>query len=66
MIEWNQKDLIDPNNDLGTVVNVKYVDVVQRYDGTWSAMYDNKYIAEELPTRQAAIKFLEDFIAENG
>lgn len=67
MIEWNQEHLKDPNNDLCSTVNVKvYVDIVQRYDGTWSAMYDNKHIAEGLSTREDAMKFLEDFLIEKG
>lgn len=66
MIEWNQEDLLDPENDLCVTVDSKYVDVVSRYDGTWSAMYDNKRIAEGLATREDAMKFLENFLAEKG
>jgi hypothetical protein len=71
MIEWNQEDLADPKNDLCATFNGKYVDIVHGYKGTWSAMYDHEHIPdrnnpEELPTREAAIEFLENFLAEKG
>jgi hypothetical protein len=71
MINWDQEDLKDPKNDLCTKVNGKYVDVVQSFNGTWWPMYDNEDILDRngndgLPTREDAMKFLENFLAEKG
>lgn len=70
-IEWDPEDLNDPENDLCAMVNGKYVDVVQGYNGTWWPMYDNEHILNRdgndgLDTRDDAIKFLENFLAEKG
>lgn len=67
MIEWNQEDLKDPNNDLCSKVTITvYIDVIRRYDGTWSAMVDHKRIAEGLSTREDAMQFLETFLVFQG
>jgi len=71
MIAWDQEDLADPNNDLCTKVNGKYGDIVQSYNNTWWPMYDNEHILERngnegFLTREDAIKFLENFLAEKG
>lgn len=70
-IEWDREDLEDPNNDLCATVDGKYVDVVQSYNGTWWPMYDNEHLLvrdgnDGLSTREDAIKFLENFLAEKG
>jgi hypothetical protein len=71
MIIWDQEDLADPKNDLCSIYNGKYVDIVYSYKGTWSVMFDNKHIIDrnnpdEFSTREDAIKFLENFLAEKG
>lgn len=71
MIEWDQEDLADPENDLCSKVNGKYVDVVQSFNNTWWPMYDNEHILdrdgnEGFSTREDAMKFLENFLSEKS
>lgn len=66
-INWPLEDLDDPENDLCTIVNGKYVDIVQSYTGTWWPMYDNEHILDHygnygLPTRKDAIEYLENYL----
>jgi hypothetical protein len=74
MIIWDQEDLTDPKNDLCSIYNGKYVDIVQDFNNTWWPMYDHDRVYQPidpydrlgLPTREDAIKFLENFLAEKG
>ena len=62
-IEWSESDEIDDGTfDLCGRFNGRYIDVVRRYDNTWSIFFNNARIKSGIANRELAklelIKFL--------
>ncbi len=62
-IKWLKSRGDDGTYDLCGKFNGKYVDIIQRYDNTWSISFNNVTIENNITNRKLAkekiIKFLE-------
>lgn len=61
-IQINWHGLDDEISDLCAKCGPKWLDVVHRYDNTWTAYIDGKTLREGLSSRDEAKRFIEETI----
>ena len=61
-IKWSKNKLDDGTHDLCGKFNGKYVDVCQKYDNTWSILFNNIMIETGIKSRDIAKKKITEFL----
>lgn len=61
-IKWSDNPDDDGFHDLCGKFNGKYVDIVQRYDGTWRILFNNVQIEADISTRSIAKDKITQFL----
>lgn len=64
-IHWNEKDLVDPKNDLCVQINGIYADIIRNeINNSWHCLWDSRQRFGPFDTREHAITWFDSVIED--